>query len=443
MKTPHFIFVGLGILGIGIVSINLVTLASAMDYSYVDNYNQDDYFYQFEGLDNLHHPMEGNLTFRELIAKEKCKSRIHRFACLLKNYNSMLPPRQSGNLVKVYFDIIDVPEIDDNRHTMTIVLELVLQWQEPRLVLDPNRTTAINIDSEGLKRLWIPNVMFDRQHKLAQIGLFQDSKGGAVRDGEMIEFWTYIEVTVYCDMSFEHFPMDEQTCKFALSSLSSPEELMHFEFDVSTSQQNNRLQMYELNIKPFTDPSDLRWEYPAANYSICGFHVKMRRISSTYILIYYVPCTGMVLVSWISFLVDPNIVPGRTALLVTIFLVLTTIFSGIQRDTPRSQGLTALGQYALVCLTFVFLAMLEFATLLFLERFSAHKQKREARKEENSSRWGVPSIQDQAKAEKKAKRTKQWIKDVASTSYWMDQIALALFPIGFAIFNLVHFTQYN
>ena len=47
-----------------------------------------------------------------------------------------------------------------------------------------------------------------------------------------------------------------------------------------------------------------------------------------------------VVVSWISFLVNPEVIPGRMTLLVTIFLVLINIFNTIQTNSPKAEGLT-------------------------------------------------------------------------------------------------------
>ena len=40
-------------------------------------------------------------------------------------------------------------------------------------------------------------------------------------------------------------------------------------------------------------------------------------------------------VSWISFLIPPDIVPGRMTLLITVFLVLVNIFNTITTNIPK------------------------------------------------------------------------------------------------------------
>ena len=47
-------------------------------------------------------------------------------------------------------------------------------------------------------------------------------------------------------------------------------------------------------------------------------------------------CLGLfVIVSWISFLIPMDVIPGRMALLVTLFLVLVNIFNTVTTNTPK------------------------------------------------------------------------------------------------------------
>ena len=65
-----------------------------------------------------------------------------------------------------------------------------------------------------------------------------------------------------------------------------------------------------------------------------------------------------VIVSWISFLVPPESVPGRMTILVTVFLVLVNIFNSITSNIPRADGLTAIESFIIVCIVFVFGALI-------------------------------------------------------------------------------------
>ena len=69
------------------------------------------------------------------------------------------------------------------------------------------------------------------------------------------------------------------------------------------------------------------------NFSITGIEITFTRHKLKYLYVYYLPSGLFVVVSWASFLIPPEIVPGRMAMLITLFLVLTNIFNVSQKQT--------------------------------------------------------------------------------------------------------------
>ena len=53
-------------------------------------------------------------------------------------------------------------------------------------------------------------------------------------------------------------------------------------------------------------------------------------IGKFYLFQVYLPSFMFVIVSWVSFLIKPEVVPGRMGLLVTLFLVLINIFNSVR-----------------------------------------------------------------------------------------------------------------
>jgi len=52
-------------------------------------------------------------------------------------------------------------------------------------------------------------------------------------------------------------------------------------------------------------------------YAACGFQIRLERKRIQYLVQVYLPSCMFVVVSWVSFLIKPEVVPGRMALLVT------------------------------------------------------------------------------------------------------------------------------
>ena len=68
--------------------------------------------------------------------------------------------------------------------------------------------------------------------------------------------------------------------------------------------------------------------YPQlGNFSITGIEISFIRHKFKYIYVYYLPSGLFVVVSWVSFLIPPEVIPGRMAMLITLFLVLINIFN--------------------------------------------------------------------------------------------------------------------
>ena len=96
---------------------------------------------------------------------------------------------------------------------------------------------------------------------------------------------------------------------------------------------------YQITINDLP-PDETHYVALNMNYSVAGFEMILQRKMSFYIVTYYLPSGLFVVVSWISFLVNPEVIPGRMTLLVTIFLVLINIFNTIQTNSPKAEGLT-------------------------------------------------------------------------------------------------------
>ena len=67
----------------------------------------------------------------------------------------------------------------------------------------------------------------------------------------------------------------------------------------------------------------------------------------------YLPTSLFVAASWISFLIPPDVVPGRMTLLVTLLLVEVSIFLRVSDTEPASSRVSALSVWVISCITIV------------------------------------------------------------------------------------------
>ncbi len=90
---------------------------------------------------------------------------------------------------------------------------------------------------------------------------------------------------------------------------------------------DSRLKAFDIGLTELS-PEELHRHVITSdtNFTRAGFNIHLARRWLPFAFQYYLPCFGLVLTSWISFAVSPRAVPGRVALLITVFLVLTTFF---------------------------------------------------------------------------------------------------------------------
>ena len=154
---------------------------------------------------------------------------------------------------------------------------------------------------------------------------------------------------------------------------------------------------------------------------MCGFTINLHRNRAQIFFQVYLTCILFVIVSWASFIINPEVVPGRMGLLVTIFLVLINIFNGAKLNEPIASFLNALDIYILGCIGHVFLVLSEYVIVLSIDKYAGVCK----RKVFNSQRDG--------------RRTNACLDNMFSR-HRLDTNSIFIFPIIFTVFNLAYWS---
>ena len=176
-------------------------------------------------------------------------------------------------------------------------------------------------------------------------------------------------------------------------------------------------------------------------YHISGFQMTLQRNSAKYLYIYYLPTGMFISVSWVSFLIPPEAVPGRIGLLVTLFLVATNIFNTIIDVSPNTEGMTAISSWMIAYMFFVFLALLEYAIILY---FLLTKNVNKLKKKRNA----LLIIHDDDCFLYRNTETCQREEELAAINEQqllmkVDSIFLCVFPFVFVIFNALYWVLWT
>ena len=111
-------------------------------------------------------------------------------------------------------------------------------------------------------------------------------------------------------MEFAAFPMDIQVCTFQVGSFNYAINRMVFRDEFIPVEESSLKSVLDYDIKIYPLKSaDTHFIALNMNYSVAGFQLVLSRKISFYIITYYLPSGVFVVVSWISFLVSPEVCP--------------------------------------------------------------------------------------------------------------------------------------
>ena len=120
---------------------------------------------------------------------------------------------------------------------------------------------------------------------------------------------------------------------------------------------------------------------------------------------------------------------------VTVFLVLVNIFNTITSNIPKAEGLTAIEAWVIVCVLFVFGALIEYAGLLLKMKLEVSKT---IKGPKGPKCGGLKKMDD-----KRTMYINQCKKQREETSHArLDILFLLLFPIFFLCFNLIYWLSF-
>lgn len=232
------------------------------------------------------------------------------------------------------------------------------------------------------ERLWKPDLFFRNEkeghfHKIIMPNVLLRING----DGAVL-YSIRISLVLACPMDLKYYPLDKQNCTIEMASYGYLDSDLQFIWkEKNPVQINQPLTLPRFTLETFNTAFCTSRTATGA-YSCLRVDLIFKREFSYYLIQIYIPCCMLVIVSWVSFWLDPNAIPARVSLGVTTLLTMATQISGINASLPPVSYTKAIDVWTGVCLTFVFGALLEFALVNYASRSDAHARVIQARREE-------------------------------------------------------------
>lgn len=128
------------------------------------------------------------------------------------------------------------------------------------------------------------------------------------------------------------------------------------------------LKLLQYNILPLE--LDQKYVYTIeknGNFSRLVVYFKFERQIGHHLIQTFTPSLLVVILSWLSFWLGLDAIPGRVTLLVTCLLTLVTMFTGLRSDIPAVAYIKALDLWMAGCMLSVFATLGEFVIVKVLD----------------------------------------------------------------------------
>ncbi|XP_054159988.1 glycine receptor subunit alpha-2-like [Oppia nitens] len=295
-------------------------------------------------------------------------------------YSKWLRPSYNKTvLVKVSIEMYSMASVNDLSSEFRMNLLADLEWSDPRLAskADSECVGDEEFTIEGsewhLDRIWSPKLRVPNNKnpaaldRDAKIVLLRVTSNGYVRIRKRLN------LELICEMRFQNYPMDRQSCdlSFISSDLTNESMTVDWTTDDSFTSSNNfymtgfALESWQLKSGTMRTKGE--------QFSSVTVIFNLKREWGHYLFDIYLPTTLVIVVSWMTFWMDITATPARVSLGVTTMLTFVTVAKDARENLPQVNYFNALDIWFVVCTFFIFLSLVEFSVITYISRAEKRK----------------------------------------------------------------------
>ena len=232
-----------------------------------------------------------------------------------------------------------------------------------------------------VKRIWRPDLAFLHMTDnkiLVTYGNEEKFSFWINTEDNSMEYIESIRVTFSCKFSFEDYPLDTHFCPLKFGSETVSTDKLLFEGVKILNIDGNATELTEkIRFENEHLPYDMWIEAinPFSHYNIGHFSpyigvtlILKRNTLGDLIAGYYIPTSIFAIFSMISFFIDPDVVPGRMGLLVTLFLISSNVFNSLK--APSGRGFSYIETWLVGAQGPIIIAIIEYGMILAWKRDS-------------------------------------------------------------------------
>ncbi|XP_074640095.1 glycine receptor subunit alpha-2-like [Tubulanus polymorphus] len=352
------------------------------------------------------------------------------FDDLMENYDKLQSPHKDRSTnVQIGIYINSFYAINEQTMDYTLNLYLRRSWVDPRLKFTPrDGKDMIKLPHSALEKIWTPDTFFRNEksgkwHDITVpnvlLRLYSDGK---------IWYAVKLTVTLSCAMRLQKFPFDTQTCPVLIESFGHTMDTYQMVWMDKPVSKDESLQFPQFSLVRI-DHLDCSQNYTTGAYPCLQINFQLRRDYGYYILQVFIPSIMLVILSWFAFWLKPDGVTARVLIGLFTVLTMTTQSTGVRTALPKVSYIKAIDLWMMMCLLFVFFAMIESALVAFLSTVKSQS--------DSGNDIQLSELKD-GKQEQQSDDSRQRLKIAKK----IDFFSRILFPVLFLLFVIIYFAVY-
>ncbi|XP_049938239.1 gamma-aminobutyric acid receptor subunit alpha-6-like [Schistocerca serialis cubense] len=288
-----------------------------------------------------------------------------------ERYDKRLRPDLGGPPLSVTVNILikTMSEVSEGDQHYTLDCYFRQTWTDRRLTFDFPGLDEFSLSWLFLDRVWKPDTFFLNGKKSHLHRISVPNKFLRLRHDGLLTYSIRLTIQARCPMHLRKFPLDSQACPLVIGSYGyRSSDLVYRWLGGSSSVVAEGVELAQYDLVRVTTKENISVFFGDDEYSVLRCVFSMKRRTGYYMLQVFLPCGLIVCCSWVAFWIDPDDVPGRVAMGVMTVLSMANMGFGGRAQMPRVSYATALDYFVILCFSFVFAVVIEYAAINFIDK---------------------------------------------------------------------------
>ncbi|XP_055927651.1 gamma-aminobutyric acid receptor subunit alpha-6-like [Argiope bruennichi] len=297
------------------------------------------------------------------------------------NYDRQIRPGIGGPPITIQTDIEirSFGPISESERVYSMDCYFRQTWFDSRLKFFSHKD-VLSMDWKFLQKVWIPDTYFLNGKSSYLHKITVPNKFIRLRKDGQLKYSMRLTVKASCPMHLRKYPLDTQACPLEIGSYAYPSQDVLYSWNGDKAVELSKdvvLSQYDfVNISQSNRTNTVKVGGREDHRSILVVYFVIQRRRGYFILQIYAPCAMIVGASWVSFWINRSDAAGRVAVGATTVLTMVTMgFGGRGREKVGSA--TAIDWFVIMCFTFVFAALVEYAFVNFIDNYEKQQIKRQ------------------------------------------------------------------